>query len=256
MLTSLPLGFEAACSQAAALGFAHVDIVGLSNRPEQHREALAESGLVVSCAALGRDLASGQTLDAAALDARRAALEAVKLQIADAARLGATRGYVVPGLDTSTEALDRFADACIVLADFAGQRMIQLCVEHCPGRALPSVAATLAWLDKMGQDRLKLLLDVGHCLISQEDPARVIAQAGTRLGYVHLDDNDGVGDLHWPLLSGQLTEKTLRAALDALWTEGYRGALALELNPQNPEPVEALRQGKLRLECYLAVTDR
>src|SRR6266851_7591506 len=140
MLTSLPLEFEAACSQAAALGFAHVDIVGLVNRPEQHREALGESGLLVSCAAVGRGLPNGQTLEISSLDARRAALEVVKLQIADAARLGATHCYVVPGLDASSEGLARFADACTLLADFARQRMVQLCVEHCPGRALPSVA--------------------------------------------------------------------------------------------------------------------
>jgi sugar phosphate isomerase/epimerase len=65
-----------------------------------------------------------------------------------------------------------------------------------------------------------MLLDVGHCLISGEDAAAVIQRAGERLGYVHLDDNDGVGDLHWPLFHGRLTREQLANAMTALRTIG------------------------------------
>src|SRR5262249_38415015 len=134
------------------------------------------------------------------------------------------------------------------LADFAAGRMVRLCVEHIPGRALSTVAATLAWLKEAGHDNLFLLLDVGHCLLSGEDPAAAVAQAGSRLGYVHLDDNDGAGDLHWPLLTGRLTEGVLRSFLAALNANGYDEALTLELNPGNADPVGALKQGKELLE--------
>jgi len=250
-LTSLPLDFLPAVREIAELGFMHVDVVGLAERPEEHLEILADSGLLVSCAAVGRDLQSGQSLDAVALAARRGAAELVQRQITDAARLGATCCYLVPGLDGSSAARSRFADACRLLADFAGQRQMRLCVEHCPGRALPSVAVTLDWLDETAHPNLMLLIDVGHCLISREEPASAIQQAGARLGYVHLDDNDGVGDLHWPLLNGRLTEEMLRAALTALHAVGYAGALALEFNAQNAEPVAALREGKLLVERCL-----
>ena len=43
--------------------------------------------------------------------------------------------------------------------------------------------------------------------MSGEDPEAVIANAGDRLGYVHLDDNDGLSDLHWSLLEGVMTEE-------------------------------------------------
>src|SRR5262249_26083599 len=89
MLTSLPLDFGPACLQAASLGFTHVDLIGLVDRPAEHHEELAVDGLLVSCTAVGKGLPDGQTLDAATLDARRAALDLVQLQIADAARLGA-----------------------------------------------------------------------------------------------------------------------------------------------------------------------
>src|SRR5205085_11660752 len=135
---------------------------------------------------------------------------------------------------------ERFAEACCLLADHADDRMMQLCVEHVPGRALPTVTAALAWLERVGHDNLRLLLDIGHCLITDEDPSQAVVQAGKRLGYVHLDDNDSVEDLHWPLLTGRLTADMLEAVLTVLRLGGYPGGVALELNANNPDPVGAL----------------
>jgi sugar phosphate isomerase/epimerase len=251
MLTSLPLGFEGAVGRAAALGFRRVDVVAVLDRPASHPEALAEAGVVVGCAALGRDLPAGHTLDAPQSGERRAALDAVKQQVADAARLGATHAYLVPGTDASGDGLARFGEACALLADFAAQRMIRLCVEHTPGRALPTVAGTLIWLEQLRHPNLALLLDVGHCLLTHEQPADAVVQAGRRLGYVQLDDNDGVSDLHLPLLAGRLTEEVLASVVGTLRLHGYSGALALELNGRNPDPEKGLREGKALLERLL-----
>jgi sugar phosphate isomerase/epimerase len=248
MLTSLPMDFESAVRRASALGFTHVDIIALADRPASHLEVLAETGVVVSCAAIGRDLPGEQTLEAVDVANRQAAVRAMQLHIADAARLGTTRAYVVPGLDHGPSAMARFTESCSILADYASQRMMRLCVEHIPGRALARAADVLAWLEGSEHQNLSLLVDIGHCLISSEDPAEVIAQAGPRLGYVHFDDNDGVGDLHWPLLTGRLTQDCLDGTCRALAGIGYKEALALELNPANSEPAEALRAGKELLE--------
>ena len=244
LLTSLPLDFESGIRELQALGFTHVDVVALAERPQTHLEALAESGLIVSCGAIGRGLREGCTLDAQSVALRSAAVEQLRWHISDIARLGGTYAYVVPGRDSSTEGLTRFSEACALLADFAAGRMVRLCIEHCPGTALPSAAATLDLLEQIGHANLGLLLDVGHCLISREDPAAVVARAKERLFYVHLDDNDGAGDLHWPLLKGCLTEETLRATLASLQRQGYAGGLSLELRAENAEPAEALRRGK------------
>jgi sugar phosphate isomerase/epimerase len=249
LLTSLALPFEAAVRQAAALGFAHVDVVALADRPAPHLDVLADSGLLVSCAAIGRGLPEGQALDAVRTDDRRAAVTLVERHIADAARLGATHCYLVPGLDASAEGLSRFADSCLHLADFAGRRMVRLCVEHVPGRALPSAAATLSWLEQWGHENLVLLLDIGHCQMTGEDAADVVRRAGPHLGYVHCDDNDGEGDLHWPLLTGRLTRDALIALGAALRSASYRGPLSLELNPNSADPVASLREGKVLLEA-------
>jgi len=245
MLTSLPLDFEPAVKAVAELGFTHADVVALVERPTAHREALADSGLLIGCASLGRGLPEGHGLDVPSLEMRRTTLDIIKRQITDAAELGATRAYLVPGLDNTPEALLRFADGVGLLAEIAKGRMIQLCVEPVPGRALSRADATLAWLESSRLDAW-MLLDVGHCLISKEDPAEVVRRAGPRLGYVHLDDNDGVGDLHWALFTGRLTVEALRRFLAALDETGYERPLAFEFNPQlSPS---ALPDGKAAVE--------
>src|SRR2546428_133190 len=105
MVTSLPGNFEEAARRIAELGFSHVDVVGKADRPENELEVLAETGLLVSCVAVGRDLPPDCTLDSASVSNRRTALEGIKLHIADAARLGATHCYLVPGLDSSPQGL-------------------------------------------------------------------------------------------------------------------------------------------------------
>ncbi|HLJ94889.1 MAG TPA: TIM barrel protein [Gemmataceae bacterium] len=226
------------------LGFSHVDLVALVERPPAHLEALAASGLIVSCGAIGRQLPEDTTLDAAAVPLRRAALEQVERQILDIARLGGTCAYVVPGKDTTFPALARFSEACALLADYAAGCGVRLCIEHSPRTALPTAAATLGLLERIGHANLGLLLDLGHCLLSREDPAGVVSAAGRRVFYVHLDDNDGVSDLHWPLLTGRLSEEMLRGMLAALSEQKYAGGLALELRAENAEPAEALRRGR------------
>ena len=74
LLTSLPSSFEQSVSELAQLGFTHVDVVALADRPLPHREALAESGLLVSCAALGRGLPVELTPDAESVESRRTLL--------------------------------------------------------------------------------------------------------------------------------------------------------------------------------------
>src|SRR5438128_8203966 len=73
LLTSLPLDFDSGIRKLRALGFTHVDLVGLAERPPEQLESLAQSGLIVSCGAIGRNLPQGCTLDVPAVTLRRAA---------------------------------------------------------------------------------------------------------------------------------------------------------------------------------------
>ncbi len=181
-LPSLPLAFAPALRRAAVLGFTHVAVTPHADRPPEDLEALADSGLLVAAAALGEDLPADCTLDAADVAARRRALEVVRRQVIDAARLGATCAWLRPGSDASAAAQACFADACALLADFAGRRMLRLCVTHAPGSALPSAGQALAWVEQ-APETVGLLLDAG-CLAPGEDAGAIVRRAGPRLGGV------------------------------------------------------------------------
>jgi sugar phosphate isomerase/epimerase len=252
LLPSFATDFAASLQAAVELGFTHVDVVATESRSPAELEAIADSGLIVSCAAIGRALPAGQTLDAAELAPRRAALDIFKRHLDDAALLGATSAYLVPGLGPSPDARLRFTDACRLLADHAAARMIRLCVEHVPGRALAEVRQVLAWLPEAAHPNLYLLLDIGHCLLTKEDTVAAVHSAGPRLGHVHMDDNDAARDLHLPLLAGKLTDADLRRAIAALREAGYAGGVSLELSPDNPQPRDAVRDSKAILDRIMA----
>ena len=71
LLTSLPLAFPAALHQARQLGFRYVDVVAETDRPADHLDALADSGLLVWSAALGKHLPPDWALDAPGVTTRR-----------------------------------------------------------------------------------------------------------------------------------------------------------------------------------------
>ena len=251
LLTSLPLSVEDGLIELANLGFSHVDLVALDERPAPHLDALAESGLIVSCVALGRELPPEHALDAESRTLRSETVTFIRRQINDAAYLGATHAYLVPGSNDSESGRAYFSEGCKILSEIAADRMIQLCVEHMPGSWLHSAAGTLLWLEREKLHETKLLLDVGHCLISEEVPAAIVHEAGERLGYVHMDDNDGENDLHWALLKGRLTQSTLERTVEALIDQQYNHCLSLELKPEHTNRKD-LVEGKRLLEriCY------
>jgi sugar phosphate isomerase/epimerase len=125
--------------------------------------------------------------------------------------------------------LPAFGAALKGLAEDAARKEIKLCLEHVPGRALGSARETLDFLKQLSHPNLFLLLDVGHTLLSRENPWEVIEEAGTRIGYVHMSDNDGKKDRHWPLLDGRLTYESLAKTIRALNQVGYQGTIGLEL---------------------------
>ena len=229
---------------AAALGFGSVDIQPDMLLPRETSLQLAELELQVRCVGLSFGLPAGVEFDAPAANIRLQALSRCREVLERTARLGASYAYVVPTFDDSQDALNRYGDTMHQLASLAERYGIKLGIEHFPGRALPTAAATLEFVRQIEHANLYLLFDTGHIQMSGEDPVEVIAAAGDRLGYVHLDDNDGLGDLHWALLDGVMTRDSLAATLTAVAASPYDGPVSLELNPRLPDPVAALRRSR------------
>ena len=101
--------------------------------------------------------------------------------------------------------------------------------------------------------RMKICVDVGHAVITQDDPVEMIletAKAG-RLGCVHLHDNDGMHDLHtYPFMVqsapyvGGFKPKRIDwdGVMDALRQAKFDGALNFEVSPMGPKTLE--------MDCY------
>jgi hydroxypyruvate isomerase len=142
------------------------------------------------------------------------------------------------------DCLDRFAEPLPILAERAQELGLKLCVEHFPGTILPTVPFTLDYLAKIGHPNLYLVFDIGHAQMANENPAEMVVLAGDRLGYVHLDDNDGENDLHLGLCDGVMTEDVLKAMLQALDELGYASNVSLELKADIPDPLDALKRSR------------
>ncbi len=234
----------------AAAGFGWIDIRPHTLSPGQSLGAV----LPVSCIALSHGAPAGALLasrDPAAAAHARAYLNGA---LEYGAAQGATAAYVVPEDDGSLETLSRYADALGAAAEYAATLGLKLCVEHFPGSALPTIAATLGFVRSVDHPNLYLLLDVGHAQMSGEDAAAAIAAAGAQLGYVHLDDNDGRNDSHLALLDGVMSAETLCRTFAALQSSGYQGNVSLELHAELPDPLAALIKSRKVLNEIVGIS--
>ena len=219
--------------QVAGLGFESVDLRPFAFAGERGRNQLASAGLEVRCVAASAGVHEDLALESNDGAVVSAALRQLDIAFDYAASLGAGTAYIVPGGEGVGD-LGRYAAALGEAAGLAQQRGLRLAVEHFPGRALPTVEGTLDLLAEIDHPNLYLLFDLGHAQMSNEDPVEAIEAAGPRLGYVHLDDNNGVDDSHLALFDGVMTGETLRRTLAALPSVGYDGPVSLELNQDSP----------------------
>jgi sugar phosphate isomerase/epimerase len=233
-LWSLPGSPIEAAGAAAAAGFDSIDV-----DPGFARAGPRAEDLPVTCVAVAHRMPAGAALDVTDEAKQAAAIEHVLRSLAEASELGASVAYVGPPSTADEESRRRYHTAACRLADDAQDRGIRLGIEHFPGRGLPTVAATLAFIRETDHPNLHLLLDVGHCQIAGESVAEAVRAAGDRLAYVHVDDNDGRADGHFGLLQGIQTEDDLRGVLDALREHGYDGPIGVETNPELDRPQAA-----------------
>ena len=241
---ALPQRPHAALQRIRSAGFAWVDV-----RPDcwaglRVAEDVTIHGLRVACAGLGpMTMAPGASLDLLTTPDLGRVVPYLAGALERGSRLGAKRAYVTsPSVRVDeTRAYER---AMARLADIAADLGVRLCVEPSPGHALGTAAEALRFVETVGHDNLYTLLDLGHCLLTDEDPALAVRQAGGRIGYVHIDDNDGRADRHWPLFQGTLTPAALDSTLDALLATGYDGPVAIELGKGLARPVAGLVEAR------------
>jgi hypothetical protein len=116
-----PALFASSVERARVLSYTHVEVAALAERPAEHLEALAEAGVLVGCATLSGDLGGSA-------EERREALRCLERQVADASRLGATCVVLTLPRESDPAADACLAEACALLAAYAGRRMVRLAV--------------------------------------------------------------------------------------------------------------------------------
>lgn len=224
------------------IGLRNIDVRPSALRSPEALQRLKDLELTVRCVAASHEMPEGAAFDSADESAVRTAMEHVQSAISHAADLGAAHAYIVPEAPVDGDSLARYTQLLPPLADHAAHVGVRLCVEHFPGTALPTVAASIGFLRHVGHDNLFLLLDIGHAQMSKEDPRAVLTAAAGSLGYVHLDDNDGVEDVHWALTDGVQSRASLVALLSTLDDIGYDGPMSIEMKDDLPDPADAIRR--------------
>lgn len=100
-------------------------------------------------------------------------------------------------------------------------------VDH-PGYYLTSTAEGLDIIDAVGRPEVRLLYDIYHSAVMDEDTASVIGDRIDRIAHVHLADHPGrnepgSGAMDW------------QDRLSWLKSRGYKGYVGLEYKPSGPE---------------------
>ena len=240
----------------ASTDIRHIDYRPFDFHTEISRQLILDLGLIPTCMATGFGMPGQAALDSVDPELRSVAIKHTRRALEYADEMDIRRAYVLPGEKAEKESLKWYAESVFSLANIAAAYGVKLCIEHFPGKALESTQDTLEFINRLGHKDLYLLIDIGHTQISNEDPIEAITRAGDRLGYFHLDDNDGYSDLHWGLLDGVLTEDVLNNTLGALKQISYDGPVSLEINPSLPDPLAAIKAGFQLVDClYQSTTD-
>ncbi len=169
-------------------------------------------------------------------------VQRVKADLDAAQHVGATTAYLVPDLEHDRDSIVRFSRRLEELAAYASTRDVRLCLEHFPGRGLPTIRQTIEVIEGVGHPNLALVLDLGHAQITGEDAAETLRRHRELVGYIHLDDNDGSNDLHQGLFEGVLAKPTLERLLRAAHDTSWPGPLAIELSSNLDDPAASIER--------------
>ncbi len=86
--------------------------------------------------------------------------------------------------------------------------------------------------------RLKLALDTGHCLVTQDiDPAEAVARYAARIGTVAIEDMRRGDHTHLPFGTGDMD---VPSVLDALGAIGFSRLVCVELSRESPRAHAAI----------------
>jgi sugar phosphate isomerase/epimerase len=223
----------------AGLGFDYLELA--MDPPEAHYSTISENHLAVTKALADHGMGIVCHLPTFVSTAdltesiRRASVTEMKQSLSVAADLGAQKAVLHPpmisGMGTYVSERIRgyaleFISDMVEMSEVLG---VTICLENMMPRngfgVEPSELDMLFWRFPS----LQFTLDTGHANLEQGGSTRLaelVERFGERLGHVHLSDNRGVYDDHFPLGSGTIDFQRLANALKEI---GYDGTVTFEV---------------------------
>jgi sugar phosphate isomerase/epimerase len=120
--------------------------------------------------------------------------------------------------------------------DHAEQRGVDASFEPEPGMLIETVADYDAL--RAQHPRLKLALDAGHCLVTQDiDPGDAIRRYADRIGTVAVEDMRRGEHIHLPFGEGDMDVPAVLVALDEI---GFARLVCVELSRESPRAHAAI----------------
>ncbi|MDA4113655.1 MAG: sugar phosphate isomerase/epimerase [Thaumarchaeota archaeon] len=133
------------------------------------------------------------------------------------------------------EALESFRDSLRACAEYAEKVGVILAIEQFPLGEVRTFEAASSLVSEIDSKSFGVLLDTGHLAISGEAIDEAVVRSKRILKHVHVNNNDGLSDLHWPPQRGKLTRDDFRSFFLRLSESGYEGRASVEL--VNPRPI-------------------
>ena len=173
------------------------------------------------------------------------AIEIAAIWRADAVSFWA--GVPRPGVahDDARRWLD---DGLARVLDHAQAHGVVAAFEPEPGMLIETCGEWQALHDR--HPRLKLALDTGHCLVSQDiDPAEAVRRYAQHLGTVAIEDMKRGVHVHLPFGEGDMPMPAVLAALNDI---GFDGLVSVELSRESPRAHQAIPDSMAYLQAHVS----
>jgi sugar phosphate isomerase/epimerase len=142
-------------------------------------------------------------------------------------------GVPKQGVDRA-EAMRWLVEGLVAVSLYAERRGVVAAFEPEPGMLIETAAEWKA----LAIPNLKLALDTGHCLVTQDiDPAEAVRVYAADLGTVSLEDMKRGVHLHLPFGAGDMD---VPAVLDALEAARFDRLVCVELSRESPQADKAI----------------
>jgi sugar phosphate isomerase/epimerase len=120
-----------------------------------------------------------------------------------------------------------------------------------------TVGTTLLLVQATGCANCQVIMDYGHAVIGQENPAEsvaLLAQFGKRLAHIHINDNYG----HWDddMIVGSIHAAAYLEFLHWLRRTGYAGWMTLDQYPYREDGRDAVAESAAWLDYLEGLLDR